>query len=758
VFARQLDVTITMHKSRSLLSKKYFKKVLIANRGEIACRVIKTCKRLQIPTVAVYSTADSKSKHVKMADEAVCVGPPQTSESYLRIEKILDAVKKTGADAVHPGYGFLSENMTFSKALADNGITFIGPEASAIQAMGDKIESKKLAKSLGVSVIPGYNGEIEDEKHLLKVANEVGYPVMMKASAGGGGKGMRVAYNDAEALGGFKLSKTEAKASFGDDRMLVEKFIDEPRHIEIQVLGDKLGNVLYLPERECSIQRRNQKVIEEAPSTFIDPATRKAMGEQAAMLARGVKYHTAGTVEMMVDGKRNFYFLEMNTRLQVEHPITELITGIDLVEEMLRAAAGLPLSITQEQVKINGWATECRVYAEDPLNNFLPVIGRLNRYEEPLHVEGVRVDSGILEGSEISVFYDPLISKLCTWGPTRQESLHQMALALDSYVIRGLARTNINFLRDLMTHPRYVSGKITTKFIEQEFPQGYKGHIVTEAEEMELMSVAAVIHTLKNLVYYGRKLNHPTQDSKALCKRWVVRHGDVAYYLDIRSKAAEGYLSLEQYLSNEVFQKFELSLVAIPLPAKGRNFTPLTVEVPFETDLLAALSESNTGNCTPFVHHHKVDSQPLENAKKVTMTTIWELNTPIIRYTFKGENIDKDNCVQLLSSDTFHYRMQYMGSTYTLSVLSPLEYAMTEHMLPPPTVDHSKEIRSPMPGVVVEALVKKGDRVNSGQAVVILEAMKMRNVLYAQAGGKVKEVCVPVGESVDDGATLIILE
>jgi len=742
------------------MSKKYFKKVLIANRGEISCRVIKTCRKLDIPTVAVYSTADSKAKHVKMANEAVCVGPPQTSQSYLKIDKIIDACKKTGADAVHPGYGFLSENMLFSKALADNGITFIGPDASAIQAMGDKIESKKLAKNLKVSVIPGFNGEIENEDHLIKVANEIGYPVMMKASAGGGGKGMRVAHNDKEAVSGFRLSKSEAKASFGDDRMLVEKFIDEPRHIEIQVIGDKLGNVVYLPERECSIQRRNQKVIEEAPSTFIDPETRKNMGEQAAMLARGVKYHTAGTVEMMVDGKRNFYFLEMNTRLQVEHPITELITGVDLVEEMLRAAAGLPLSVKQEDVKINGWATECRVYAEDPLNNFLPVIGRLNRYEEPLHIEGVRVDSGILEGSEISVFYDPLISKLCAWGPTRNESLHRMALALDSYVIRGLTRTNINFLRDLMTHPRYVSGKITTKFIEQEFPQGYKGHIVTEAEEMELMSVSAVIHTLKNLVYYGKKSNHPTQDPQALRQRWVVRHGDVGYYLDIRSKASEGYLSLEQYLSNEVFHKFELSLIPIPAPttSDGRNYAPLPYKCPNEGELMQVLSNSNSGVSTPLNHHHGIKSKPIQSNKTVTLTTRWELNNPLIRYSFSCGDVQKENVVQLLSYDTYHYKMQYMGSAYTLSVLTPLEYAMSEHMLPPPTVDHSKEIRSPMPGVVVETLVKAGDRVNTGQAVLILEAMKMRNVLYAQSNGKVKEVCVPVGESVDDGATLVILE
>lgn len=747
-----------MHRSLPALSKKYFKKVLIANRGEIACRVIKTCKRLGIPTVAIYSTADAKSKHVLLADEAVCVGPPPTSESYLRIDKILDAIKKTGADAVHPGYGFLSENMKFSGALADNGVTFVGPDASAIQAMGDKIESKKLANKLKVNCIPGFNGEIQNEKHLLEVANSIGYPVMMKASAGGGGKGMRMATNDQEAVSGYKLSKNEAKASFGDDRMLVEKFIDQPRHIEIQIIADKLGNVIYLPERECSIQRRNQKVIEEAPSTFIDPPTRKSMGEQAAMLARGVKYHTAGTVEMMVDGKRNFYFLEMNTRLQVEHPITELITGVDLVEEMLRAAAGLPLSVTQDQIKINGWATECRVYAEDPLNNFLPVIGRLSVYEEPTHVEGVRIDSGILEGSEISVFYDPLISKLCTWGPTRAESLQRMAIALDSYVIRGLPRTNINFLRDLMTHPKYMTGDITTKFIEQEFPKGYPGHIMTPAEEQEIIAVAAVTHTLKNLTRFADREKHPSQSNQQLAKRWVVSHEKNIYYLNIQANAAEGYLSLATHLSSEVFHTFDLNLITLPVPKDDRNYSPLPFEIPNEKDLLKNLEESHFGTLKPYHHHCRFGEYVLSGGKQFTLTTQWRLNNPIIRYTFAGEKLSKENCVQLISSDAFHYRLQYMGSTYTLSVMSPVQYAMMEHMLPPPTVDHTKELRSPMPGVVVETLVKPGDNVNAGQAVLILEAMKMRNVLYAAAKGVVKEVCVPVGESVDDGATLVLFQ
>jgi propionyl-CoA carboxylase alpha chain len=462
---------------------------------------------------------------------------------------------------------------------------------------------------------------------------------------------------------------------------------------------------------------------------------------------------------MMVDAKRNFYFLEMNTRLQVEHPITELITGVDLVEEMLRAAAGLPLSVTQDQIKINGWATECRVYAEDPLNNFLPVIGRLNRYEEPTHVEGVRVDSGILEGSEISVYYDPLISKLCTWGPTRGESLQRMAIALDSYVIRGLTRTNVNFLRDLMTHPRYVSGNITTKFIEEEFPDGYHGHLMTEIEEMELISVASVTHTLKNLVSYGTKNNHPTQSTRQLAKRWVVTHDKVTYYIDIQSTAAEGYLSLENHLASEVFRSFDLYLVPLVLQTEGgRSFAPPPYEIPVEADLVRSLGDSNLGLPQPYYHHHRFGDHQLAGGKRFTLTTQWQMNNPIIRYTFSGDSLVKENCVQLISSDAFHYRMQYMGSTYTLTTMTPLQYSLSEHMLAPPTVDFSKELRSPMPGVVVETLVKKGDNINSGQAVVVLEAMKMRNVLYAGVTGKVKEVCVPVGESVDDGATLITFE
>uniref|UniRef100_A0A670YQT9 Propionyl-CoA carboxylase alpha chain, mitochondrial n=1 Tax=Pseudonaja textilis TaxID=8673 RepID=A0A670YQT9_PSETE len=441
-----------------------FDKLLIANRGEIACRVI-----------AIHSDVDSNAVHVKMADEAVCVGPAPTSKSYLNMDAIMEAIKKTRAQAVHPGYGFLSENKEFSKRLASEGVVFIGPDMHAIQAMGDKIESKLLAKNAKVNTIPGYDGVIKDADEAVRIAREIGYPVMIKASAGGGGKGMRVAWNDEEAREGFRFSSQEAASSFGDDRLLIEKFIDNPRHIEIQVLADKHDNALWLNERECSIQRRNQKVIEEAPSTFLDSRTRKAMGEQAVALARAVKYSSAGTVEFLVDSKKNFYFLEMNTRLQVEHPITECITGLDLVQEMIRVAKGYPLRHKQADIPINGWAVECRVYAEDPYKSFgLPSVGRLSQYEEPLHVPNVRVDSGIQQGSEISIYYDPMISKLITYGSNRNEALQRMEEALDNYVIRGVTH-NIALLREVIKHPRFIQGDISTKFLPEVYTEGFKG-------------------------------------------------------------------------------------------------------------------------------------------------------------------------------------------------------------------------------------------------------------------------------------------
>jgi len=455
-------------KAETKVTKPPFDKILIANRGEIACRVIRTCKRLGIKTVAVYSEADADALHVRLADEKVLIGPPPSAQSYLQIDKIVEACKKTGAQAVHPGYGFLSEKQEFQKALAKAKIVFIGPDALAIHAMGDKIESKKLALKAGVSTVPGYLHAIPNAEEAVKIAQKVGYPVMIKASAGGGGKGMRIAYNDEEAREGFGSATNEAKASFADDRVFIEKYVEEPRHIEIQLIADGHGNCIYLWERECSIQRRHQKVIEEAPSPFLDARTRKAMGEQAVALAKAVKYKSAGTVEFIVDKHRKFYFLEMNTRLQVEHPVTELITGLDLVELMIRVAAGEKLPFQQKDVKLEGWAVEARLYAEDPFRNFLPSTGRLVKYREPAPGPDVRVDTGVYEGGEISMFYDPMIAKLCTYGKTRIDAIERMRRALDEFYVRGVSH-NVPFLAALMAHPRFREGRLTTNFIAEEF-------------------------------------------------------------------------------------------------------------------------------------------------------------------------------------------------------------------------------------------------------------------------------------------------
>ncbi|XP_077711198.1 propionyl-CoA carboxylase alpha chain, mitochondrial isoform X4 [Canis aureus] len=444
-----------------------------------------------IKTVAIHSDVDASSVHVKMADEAVCVGPAPTSKSYLNMDAIMEAIKKTRAQAVHPGYGFLSENKEFAKCLAAEDVVFIGPDTHAIHAMGDKIESKLLAKKAKVNTIPGFDGVVKDADEAVRIAREIGYPVMIKASAGGGGKGMRIAWDDEETRDGFRFSSQEAASSFGDDRLLIEKFIDNPRHIEIQVLGDKHGNALWLNERECSIQRRNQKVVEEAPSIFLDSKTRRAMGEQAVALAKAVKYSSAGTVEFLVDSKKNFYFLEMNTRLQVEHPVTECITGLDLVQEMIRVAKGYPLRHRQADIPINGWAVECRVYAEDPYKSFgLPSIGRLSQYQEPIHLPGVRVDSGIQPGSDISIYYDPMISKLITYGSDRTEALKRMEDALDNYVIRGVTH-NIALLREVIINSRFIEGDISTKFLSDVYPDGFKGHKLTENERNQLLAIAS---------------------------------------------------------------------------------------------------------------------------------------------------------------------------------------------------------------------------------------------------------------------------
>lgn len=504
-----------------------FKKILIANRGEIACRVIKSARKMGIQTVAVYSEADRDALHVEMADEAVLIGPPAAAESYLLIEKIVEACKSTGAEAVHPGYGFLSEREAFPRALEAAGIVFIGPNPGAIAAMGDKIESKKAAAAAKVSTVPGHLGVIEDAKHAVKIADEIGYPVMIKASAGGGGKGMRVAHSTSEVAEGFNLAKAEAKSSFGDDRVFIEKFIVDPRHIEIQVLGDKHGNVIYLGERECSIQRRNQKVIEEAPSPLLDEATRRKMGEQAVALAKAVNYDSAGTVEFVAGQDKSFYFLEMNTRLQVEHPVTELITGIDLVEQMIRVAAGEKLTLAQKDVTLTGWAVESRVYAEDPFRNFLPSIGRLVKYRPPAESKTgnvtVRNDTGVQEGGEISIYYDPMIAKLVTHAPSRAVAIEAQANALDAFYIDGI-RHNIPFLSALMTHPRWKEGNLSTGFIAEEFPGGFaarqpEGHVARR-----IAAVAAAV----DAVYGERK----RQISGQMIGRPVTRAGRRAVWLE----------------------------------------------------------------------------------------------------------------------------------------------------------------------------------------------------------------------------------
>ena len=478
-----------------------FRKILVANRGEIACRVFKTAKRMGIATVAVYSEADKGALHVDMADEAVLIGAAPANESYLVIDRIIEACRETGAEAVHPGYGFLSERAEFAERLAAEGIAFIGPPTGAIEAMGDKITSKKIATEAGVSTVPGHMGLIDDPQHAERIASEIGYPVMLKASAGGGGKGMRIAWNDEQAREGFERSKSEAASSFGDDRIFIEKFVTEPRHIEIQVLADRNGNCVYLGERECSIQRRNQKVIEEAPSPFLDDKMRKAMGEQAVALSRAVDYASAGTVEFIVDKDRNFYFLEMNTRLQVEHPVTELITGMDLVEQMIRVAAGEPLALVQDDIKLNGWAVESRLYAEDPYRNFLPSIGRLTRYRPPAegsNADGtqVRNDTGVFEGGEISMFYDPMIAKLCTWGRGRDEAVSAMADALDAFEVKGVGH-NLPFLAAVMGHERFRAGRLTTAFIDEEYPDGLQGVEPDDMLRARFAAVAVVLDAIE---------------------------------------------------------------------------------------------------------------------------------------------------------------------------------------------------------------------------------------------------------------------
>ncbi len=654
-----------------------FTKILIANRGEIACRVIKSAKKMGIATVAVYSDADRDAEHVKMADEAVHIGAPPAAESYLIADRIIAACKATGAEAVHPGYGFLSERASFCDALEKEGIIFIGPKVKAIEAMGDKITSKKIAAEAGVSTVPGYMGLIDDAEHAVKIASEIGYPVMIKASAGGGGKGMRIAWNDAEAREGFERSKSEAASSFGDDRIFIEKFIEEPRHIEIQLLGDGHGDVIYLGERECSVQRRNQKVVEEAPSPFLDEKTRKAMGEQSVALAKAVDYQSAGTVEFIVDKNRNFYFLEMNTRLQVEHPVTELITGVDLVEQMIRVAAGEKLAITQKDVKLNGWAIESRLYAEDPYRNFLPSIGRLSRYRPPAEIAigdaKVRNDTGVTEGSEISMFYDPMIAKLCTWAPDRLSAVDAMADALDRFEVEGIGH-NLPFLSALMQHPRWREGRLSTGFIAEEYPDGFAP---VESDE----------DSLKRFAYAALVLSRIASERNA-------------------------------HISGAHFS------------VGAGNGTNKVVRIG-EKAITASIKHIETGF-----------GVSLDGGEDAQVETDWQPGQPLAIVTIEGEEF-----AFKVAPVPGGFRMRQRGMDLKVQVFSPhvAELAALMPIKAPP--DTSKFLLCPMPGLISSLMVKAGDEVQEGQALAVVEAMKMENVLKAEKHAIIKTVNAKVGQS-----------
>lgn len=655
-----------------------FSKILIANRGEIACRVIRTARRMGIKTVAVYSDADARAVHVEMADEAVRLGPPPAGESYLKADLIIEACKATGAEAVHPGYGFLSERASFVEALEAAGIAFIGPPANAIAAMGDKIESKKLAKEAGVNVVPGYLGDIATTDEAVKIASDIGFPVMMKASAGGGGKGMRLAWSEQDVRDGFEATKREGLASFGDDRVFIEKFIESPRHIEIQLLGDKHGNIVYLNERECSIQRRHQKVVEEAPSPFVTPEMRRAMGEQCVALARAVGYHSAGTVELIVSGAdttgESFYFLEMNTRLQVEHPVTEEITGLDLVEQMIRVAAGEPLAFGQDDVKLNGWSVETRVYAEDPYRGFLPSTGRLVRYAPPkasTHGDArTRVDDGVRQGGEVSMFYDPMIAKLVTWAPTREGAIDAQVEALDAFEIGGISH-NVDFLSALMQHPRFRSGEITTGFIAEEYPDGFTGAPLDDTLTADLSALAAFIGTVheSRAVLIDQQLGSPSP------------------------AAREHVVRLDGGAEHHV--RFTLDKVVVD------GGEPQV----FEADY--------------------APGQRLLRAR-----------------------IGHRNRIVLVEKQGRAWKMTTRGASHRVTVMTPRVAELARHMIEKVPPDLSRFLLAPMPGLVTRLDVTVGDKVEAGQPIAVMEAMKMENILRAEKSATVKATPVTAGSSV----------
>jgi propionyl-CoA carboxylase alpha chain len=670
-----------------------FTKILIANRGEIACRVIATAHKMGIKTVAVYSEADKEARHVQLADEAVLIGPAASRESYLVADKIIAAAKATGAQAIHPGYGFLSENAEFSKRCEDEGIAFIGPRHFSISAMGDKIESKKLAGAAGVNCIPGYNDAIDTAEQAVEIAKGIGYPVMIKASAGGGGKGLRVAFNDKEAFEGFTSCRNEARNSFGDDRVFIEKFVEEPRHIEIQVLGDSHGNVVFLNERECSIQRRHQKVIEEAPSPFISEATRKAMGEQAVQLAKAVKYQSAGTVEFVVGKDQSFYFLEMNTRLQVEHPVTEAITGLDLVEQMIRVAAGEKLTLTQADVKRNGWAIECRINAEDPFRNFLPSTGRLVRFQTPKQTMfqgntadllGVRVDTGVQDGGEIPMFYDSMIAKLIVHGKDRNDAIAKMREALNGFVIRGIS-SNIPFQAALLAHPKFVSGDFNTGFIAEQYAHGFRAEDVPHEDHDFLAALAAFVR---------RKSRERAAGLSGQLPGYDVQIGQDYAVVELGQGGDNRYVQVhvDEFIGKPGVAQITIAGKTYAIESKSR---------------LNDIRIEGTCNGKPFTA--QVERGTLKNPLAL--------------------------------------QVQHNGTRIEALVMSP-RMAELHKLMPfkaPP--DLSKYVLSPMPGLLVEVSVTPGQKVQAGERVAVIEAMKMENVLFAAADGVVKKVVASKGES-----------
>jgi len=658
-----------------------FTKILIANRGEIAVRIMQTAKKMGIATVAIYSEADANALHVKEADEAIFVGPAPSAQSYLNIDAVIAAVKESGAQAVHPGYGFLSENAEFARRLKQTGVTLIGPNPEAVKSMGDKIESKKIAIAAGVSTVPGVLDAVSSEQAALNIVKEIGYPVIVKAAAGGGGKGMRIARNEKELLDGLKSSASEATSSFKDGRVFIERYVDNPRHIEIQVLADNHGNVLSLGERECSIQRRHQKVIEEAPSVFLDDKTRKQMSEQAVALAKAVHYNSAGTVEFIVDQDKNFYFLEMNTRLQVEHRVTELITGIDLVEQMIRVAAGEKLEFSQKDVKFHGWAIESRIYAEDPKRAFLPSTGRITRYQPPENIENVLVDTGIYDGSEISMFYDPMVAKVCSWGENREQAINIMKSALSAFIIEGIAHNGM-FLEAILNHPRFVSGDISTSFIEQEYKGGFTGAELSP--ELRRIFVASATTIFLRDAERAAKVNQQLPGrERAIGASWVVNINGDDYPVYVRTDGDQGYFITK-------------------------------------------------------------------NRKLLAVKTSWKLGQRLFTATINDEPVN----LQITPLDE-GYILTHGGTSVVAKIRTPRTAELAQFVPKPKAAEAKQHLAAPIAGLIVSLKVQEGQEVKAGQELVVIEAMKMENVMHAEYDTTIKKICVGEKESVNVDQVII---